>query len=142
VHEEAIDVLDARLGIDVAGEQFGVARLGAAVAAHVEVPALLGGDDAEVLALGLRTFADAAGDGGFQLVRRPQTLVAVLDADGKTDRVLHAEAAPRRADAAFHGANRLGVGVAALEAGLEEIFPDVRQFLDGSAEQIDALAAG
>ena len=49
-----------RLLVDVGGEQVGVARLGAAVAAHVEVPALLGGDEAEVLALGLGAFADAA----------------------------------------------------------------------------------
>ena len=109
-----------------AGEQVGVARLGAAVAAHVEVPALLGGDDAEVLALGLGAFADAARDGRLELVRRAQALVAVLDADGEADRVLHAVAAPGRADAALHRAQRLAVGMAALEAGRDQFFPDVR----------------
>ena len=71
-----------------------MARLDAAVAADVEVPALLGGDQAEVLALGFGTLADAAGDRALQLVRRADALVAVLDADREADRVLHAEAAP------------------------------------------------
>ena len=69
-------------------------------------------------------------------------LVALLDADGEADGVLHAVAAPGRADAALHGAQRLAVGVAALEAGGDQLFPDVGQLLDLGAEQIDALAAG
>lgn len=53
VHEEPVEVAHQRLGVEVAGEQPGVDRGGAAVAADVEVPALLGGDHAEVLAPGL-----------------------------------------------------------------------------------------
>ena len=55
--------------VEVGGEQVGVPRPGAAVAADVEVVALLGGDQAEVLALGLGALADAARDGPLQLVR-------------------------------------------------------------------------
>ena len=58
-------------------------RLHAAVAADVQVVALLGGDDAEVLALRLGAFARAAGDGALELVRAAQPLVAVLDAHGE-----------------------------------------------------------
>ena len=61
-HQEAVDVADQRLLVEVGGEQVGVLRLHAAVAADVEVPALLGGDDAEVLALRLGALARAAGD--------------------------------------------------------------------------------
>ena len=49
-----------------------------AVAADVEVPALLGGDDAEVLAPGLGALAGAAGHGRLELVRRAQPPVAQL----------------------------------------------------------------
>ena len=128
--------------IEVGGEQIGVARLGAAVAADVEVPAFLGGDDAEVLALRLGTFADAAGDGGLDLVRRTNALVAVLDADREADGILHAVATPRRADAALDRPQCLAVGVAALEAGVDQFFPDVRQLMHRRAEQVDALSAG
>ena len=124
------------------GEQVGVARLGAAVAADVEVPALFRGDDAEVLALGFGAFADASRHGRFDFVRRPDALVAVLDADREAHRILNAVTAPGRADAAFHGSQRLAVGVAALEAGVDQILPDVRQLMGGGAEQVDALAAG
>src|SRR5581483_11901220 len=103
----------------------GVARLGTAVAADVEVVTLLGGDQAEILALRLGTLADAAGDGGLELVRGADPLVALLDADREADGVLHAVAAPRRADAALDRAHRLAVSVPALEAGLDQFLPDV-----------------
>jgi hypothetical protein len=119
-----------------------VARLAAAVAAHVEVPALLRGDDPEILALRLRALADAAGDGGLELVRRADAAVALLQPDRERRRVLHAVATPGRADAALHRAQRLAVGVAALEPRIDELFPDVRQVVDARAEEVDALAAG
>ena len=131
-----------RLLVEVGRQQVGVPRLGAAVAADVEVVALLGGDQAEVLALGLGAFADAAGDGGLDLVRRADAAIALLDADGEADGVLHAVAAPGRADAALHRAQGLAIGVAALHAGGDHLFPDVGQLLHLRAEQIDALAAG
>ncbi len=133
---------DRGLFVEVGGQQVGVPRLGAAVAADVEVVALLGGDQAEVLALGLGAFADAAGDRRLDLVRRADAAIALLDADGEADRVLHAVAAPGRADAALHRAQRLAVGVAALEAGGDQLLPDVGKLLHLRAEQIDALAAG
>ena len=108
--------LQGGLLVEVGGEQVGVPGPGAAVAADVEVVALLGGDQAEVLALGLGTLADAAGDRRLELVRRPDPPVAHLDPDGEPDRVLDAVAAPGRADAALDRADRLAVGMAALEA--------------------------
>src|SRR5688572_1254181 len=59
-HEKAIDVLNQRLAIEIGRQEIGMPRLHAAVAADVEVPALLRGDDAYVLALRLGTLARAA----------------------------------------------------------------------------------
>src|SRR5262249_54047572 len=102
----------------------------------------LGRDQPEVLALGLGALADAAADGALELVRRADALVAVLDADRECGRVLHAVAAPGRADAALDRAHRLAVRVAALEAGGDQPLPDLGELLDAGAEQVDALAAG
>src|SRR5262249_20818569 len=99
-------------------------------------------DQPEVLALRLGTLADAAADRALQLVRRADTLVAVLDADRERGRILHAVAAPGRADAALDGAHRLAVRVAALEPGGDQLLPDLGQLLQPRAEQIDALSAG
>src|SRR3989441_11428418 len=44
-HEEAVDVLNEPRVVQPGREQVGVPRLHAAVAADIEVPALLGGDD-------------------------------------------------------------------------------------------------
>ena len=142
VHQEAIDVADGGLFIEIGGQQLGVPRLRAAVAADVEVVALLGGDQADVFALRFGTFADAARDGHLDFVRRANALVAILDANREADRILHAVAAPGRADAALHRAQRLAVGMAAFEAGVDELFPDVGQILHLRAEQVDPLPAG
>ena len=115
-HQEAVDVLDARLLIDVRGEQVGVPRLGAAVAAHVQVPAFLGGDDAEVFALRFGALAHAAADRALQLVRRADAAVALLDADREADRVLHAVATPR-AIMPLEGAQQVVHGGLDLHAG-------------------------
>ena len=114
----------------------------AAVAADVEVPAVVGRDDADVLAAGLGALARAAGDAQLDLVRGPQPPVAQLQRDGEADGVLHAVAAPGRADAGLHRAQRLAVGVARLEARVDEPLPDLRQLLDAGAEEVDPLAAG
>src|SRR6266850_108747 len=95
-HEEAVDVLDEPRIIELGRAQVGVARLHAAVAADVEVPALFSGDDADVLALRLGALARAARHRHLDLVRRAQPPVAVLDVDRHRYRVLHAVAAPRR----------------------------------------------
>ncbi len=117
-------------------------RLHAPVAAEVEVVALLGGDDAEVLALRLGALAGASGDGGLQLVRRAEALVTILQADGEADRVLHAEAAPGAPDAGLHRAQRFPVGVSGLEACGDEVVPDVRQLVEPRAEEVHPLCAG
>src|SRR5690606_21553056 len=141
-HEHAVDGADQGLVIQVGGEQLGVARTHAAVAADVQVPALLGGDHADVLALRLGALAGAAGDAELDLVRRAQALVAILQGQGHADAVLHAVAAPGAAHAGLHGAQALAVGVAGLETGLDQLGPDVRQLVQLGAEQVDALAAG
>src|SRR2546425_2426375 len=141
-HEEAVDVLDQAPVIQLGREQLGVPRLHAAVAADVEVPALLGGDDADVLALRLGAFARAAGHRHLDLVRRAQAAVAVLDVDRHRHRVLHAVAAPGVADAGLHRAQRLAIRMARLEARRDELLPDERQLLDARAEEVDALRAG
>src|SRR5471032_2396265 len=141
-HQEAVDVAHQRLLVEVRRQQLGVARLHAAVAADVEVPALFGGNDADVLALRLGAFAGAAGDAELDLVRRAQTLVAVFQFDREAETIGDAEAAPRRTDAGLHRAQRFAVGVAGFETGSDQFFPYQRQLLDARAKQINALAAG
>src|SRR5262245_55386428 len=112
-----------------------------AVAADVEIPPLLGGDDADVLALRLGAFARAARHRHLDLVRRAQAAVADLDVDRHGHRVLHAIAAPGTADTGLYGPEGLPVGMSGLEAGGDQFLPDVRQLLDARTEQVDALRA-
>lgn len=141
-HQEAVDGAVERCIVEVGGEQLGMARAHAAVAADVEVPAVLGGDHADVLALSLGALSGAAGHPELDLVGRAQALVAVLEPDRHAHAVLHAVAAPGAAHAGLHRAQRLAVGVAGLEAGLDQLAPDCRQVLQAGPEQVDALAAG
>src|SRR6185437_591978 len=76
------------------------------------------------------------------LARRANAPVAQLKFDRERDRVLHAVAAPGRADAGFHRREGLAVGVPGLEAGVDEPPPDRGQLLDPGAEQVDPLPAG
>src|SRR4029453_11527963 len=117
-------------------------RSHAAVAADVQVPAVLGGDHADVLGAGLGALAGAAGHAELDLVRRPQTAVPQLQGDRHPDGVLDAVPAPGRADARLHRADRLAVRVPGLEPGVDQPLPDPRQLLDPGAEQVDPLAAG
>src|SRR3990172_289205 len=80
-HEEAVDGADERLVVQICREELRVARLHSAVAANVEVPAALGGDDAHVLALCLGALARAARDRHLHLVRRADAAVARLEPD-------------------------------------------------------------
>ena len=137
-HQYAVDQADEFVFGQVGRKQLGVARLHAAVAADVEVPALLGGDDADVLALRLGAFAGAAGHTKLDLVRRTQALVAVLQLHGQADAVVHAVAAPGGAHAAFHGAQRLAVGMARLEARSDQLFPNGGQLFDACTEHVHA----
>ena len=93
-HQEPVDQPDQLLGSQVAGEQVGVPGPEPAVAAHVEVPAPVGGDDAEVLAARLGALPGAARHRRLQLVRRRAALVPQLQRDRQADRVLHAVPAP------------------------------------------------
>src|SRR5690606_20815611 len=106
-----------------------------------DVPALVGRDDADVLAAGLRALARAARDAELELVRRAQAAVAQLELDGHAHRVLDAVPAPRRPDARLHRAQRLAVGVPGLEARVDEAPPDVGELLDACTEHVDPLAA-
>ena len=110
----------------------------AAVAPDVEVPAVGGRDDADVLASGLGALTGAARDAHFQLVRGPQAAVAQLELDGHGHRVLHAETAPGGTYTGLHVAQGFAVGVAGLEACLYELLPNVRQLLEAGAEHVDA----
>src|SRR5690606_28097419 len=105
-------------------------------------PALLGGDHAHVLTLGLGAFTRAARDAELDLVRGAQALVAVLQLDGQAHAVAHAIAAPGRAHAALDRAQRLAIGMAGFEAGGDQLFPDGGQLLDARTEQVHTLAAG
>jgi hypothetical protein len=87
-------VADEGLVVEVGGEQVGVAGVGAAVAADIEVPAGLGGDHPDVFGAGLGALPGAARHGGLDLVGRSQAPVAQFDLDGHAHRVLHAVAAP------------------------------------------------
>src|SRR5690606_34831282 len=130
------------LGVEVLGEQAGVTGGEPAVAAHVQVPALVGRDDADVLGPGLGALAGTARDAELDLVRRAQPAVAQLELDGEAHRVLHAVAAPARPDAGLHRAQRLAVRVAGLETRVDQTSPDVRQLLDAGTEHVDPLTAG
>src|SRR5690606_8288430 len=141
-HEKTVDGADQRLFIQIRGEEFGMARTHAAITGDIEVPAALGGDDADVLALGLGTLTGAAGDAELDLVRCAQALVAVLQFQRHADAVLHAVAAPGAADAGLHRTQGLAVGVPGLETGRNQLGPDIRQLVQLGAEQVDTLATG
>src|SRR6266404_3761008 len=68
-HQETVDVTDERCLIQVGCQELRMARLHAAVAAHVEIPALFRRDDAHILALRLCAFARATGDRELEFVR-------------------------------------------------------------------------
>src|SRR5216683_5427722 len=55
-HQKTVDVTDQRCLIQVGCEELRVARLHAAVAAYVKIPALFGRNDAYILALRFRAF--------------------------------------------------------------------------------------
>lgn len=71
-----------------------MAWLHPAVTAHVQVPAFLGGDDPDVFALSLGTFAGAAGDAELHFVRGADAFVAVFQFHAEADAVANAVAAP------------------------------------------------
>src|SRR6185437_9446722 len=122
-HEKAVDVADESRLVEIGGEQLRVARLHAAVAADIEIPAFLGGDHTDVLRLRLRAFARTARDTELQLVGRAQPLVTALQLDREADAVLHAIPAPCRAHAGLHRPQGLAVRMPRLEAGCYQVCP-------------------
>ena len=141
-HQQPVNTADKRGFIKIAGEQVGMARLHAAVAANVQVPPLLRGDNPNIFPLGFRAFAGTAGDGHFNFVRRAQPLVAMFEGDRQAGGVLDAVAAPGRTDAGFHRPQGFAVGVAGFESRLGQLAPDCRELFQARAEQVDTLAAG
>ncbi|NUA48915.1 hypothetical protein HAT94_02203 [Dickeya solani] len=119
-----------------------MARFHAAIAAHIQVPALVGGDHADVFALRFGAFAGTTGNRHFEFVRRAQPLVTVLQRNRQRGGILHAVTAPGRTDARLDGTQRLAVGVAGFKPGVDQFLPDSRQLLQPRAEQIDPLTAG
>src|SRR5882724_8340475 len=113
--------------------------LDAAVAGHVHLPAGIDADDADVLDAGLGAVARAAADRELDLVRRIHAPHRALQVLAHLRAVLRAEAAPFAADAGLHGAQGLGVRVA---AGHADVLPDIDQVFLLDAQQVDALAAG
>ena len=61
VHEEAIDVFDQSLTVEVGGEKVTVARCDTTISTDKEVPAFFSGDDSEIFAASFRTFSSTAG---------------------------------------------------------------------------------
>ena len=117
-------------------------RRHAAVAPDVEVPSGFGGDDADVLATGLRALAGTPRHAHLDLVRCAQPPVAQFEVDRHLHRILLAVAAPVAADAALHGAQRLAVRLTGFHAAVDEPAPDLRQLVHAGAEHVDALPAG
>src|SRR6185312_1597029 len=136
------DVTNESRLVEIGGEQLRVARLHAAVAADIEIPAFLGGGRTIILPLRLRAFARTARDTELQLVGRAQPLVTALQLDREADAVLHAVPAPCRAHAGLHRPQGLAVRMPRLEAGCDQVCPDERQLVHPGAEEIDALTTG
>src|SRR5690348_4540338 len=136
-HQEPVDVADQRVVVEIARQQLRVPGRHATVTAYVQVPALLGGDDADVLALRLRALAGTPRDGHLDLVWRPQTAIPLLDADRHVDRILLTEAAPGASDATLHRPQRLAVGVAGFHPAVDQSAPDRRQLIHPRAEHVD-----
>lgn len=141
-HQVAVQDRDNLSWGHVFGQELGVSWLCAAVAADEDVEALFRGDQTEVLALGLGTLSHTSAYTSLDLVRRANTLVALLQPHCHADTVADAEAAPRRSHAALDSPERLCVGVAGFHACGDELAPDVEEFVFLGAEQVYALASG
>src|SRR6185437_15485151 len=113
----------------------------AAIAADHNVVAGLDAYHAEILDRRFGAIARAPRYGELDLVRRIAAPAHFLDLDAEAGRILRTETAPFAADARFHRAQRLAVGMAGHQAGLVEIGPDRGQLILARAEHVDALSA-
>ena len=121
-------------------KQLGMDGTGTTVATDVQVVSIFRGNHTEILALGFGTFANASRNAALHLVRRSNTLVAILDAHGKRDGILDTVTAPRGSNARLDGTKSFAVGMSRLEANVAEFFPNIGQFVLGGTKQIDALS--
>src|SRR5207253_11460247 len=110
--------------------------LDAAVAGDINLPARVDADDADILDARFGAVAWAARHRELHLVRRVHAPERALELLAHARRILRAEAAPFRAHARLHRAQRLRVRVARRHA---EIVPDRGQVLLLHAEEVDAL---
>src|SRR5262245_18905561 len=101
IHEKAINVDGGRCLIDVRGQQVSMPRPGTAVTAHIQVVAPLRGYQAKILPLSFRTLTHAARDSRLDFMRGADAFVAVFQADGEADGILHAVSTPRGPDTAL-----------------------------------------
>lgn len=84
-------------------------RVCSTVTTNKDVPSLVGRDETKVLRLRLSTLANASGDTALELVRTSHSPVAVLEVDGKADRVSDAVTAPSGTNTRLDGAKTLAV---------------------------------
>ena len=129
------------LGGDLA-QQIGAAQLDPAIAADAQFVAAINADHPEILDRGFGAIARTARDRDLELVRHIAAPGQLLDPDAQPGRILRSEPAPFGADASFHRAQRLGIGMAADHARGVEIGPDRGQIFLADAEDIDPLPAG
>ena len=112
------------------------------VTTQVQVPAVGGCNQTNVLTLCLGTFTVTTGNTELELVRGAQTTVTVLELDCHAGRVLNAEAAPGRTHAGLHVTQGLTVCLTGLEASIHQALPNVGQLLQASTEHTDTLSTG
>src|SRR5690606_8637877 len=99
-----------RLDLDEELRDFG---LDAAITAHIDFPARIHGDHADVLDAGFGAVTRAAGDRELDLVRAPHAGKVFFEGDAHGGGVLGAESAELAADAGFDGAQAFAIGMAA-----------------------------
>ena len=125
------------------------------------VPPFVRRDETEIFALRLCAFTYTPTYATFELVRRPDTFIPLLQLNRHythkpsnhqnretrtqetrtANTITNAVPTPRRPNATLHGPERLAVRVSALEVRVGELFPDGGQVGFLSAEEVDALSA-
>lgn len=137
-----------------------MARFGAAVAADVDVVAFVRGDESEaggvllvyiyksgeennsLLVLRLRTLPDTPRHRRLELMRRPNTLIPILQPNRQARTIPHAKAAPRRPHTRLNRPQTLRIRMATLHPGSNQLRPDLHQILLPRAKHIDPLPPG
>src|SRR5450756_111687 len=106
----------------------------------MQVPAFLRSNNAKVFGLRFRAFTDTSRYASLDLVRRPQSPVALLYLNSETHAIVQAKTTPGRPHTAFNRSQCLAIGMAAFETGVNQFLPDLRQIAQHGAKQVDALA--